>query len=167
MSFPEKYNQKLLKGRKRERGKGREGEDDFFAPLSPSPPFSLSPSHAFYSILLVGVLTLSACSAITSEEPPIADSTMVEVLIELHLADARLELQYNLAPAVRDSILFKDGLDEQHFRAILDYYADNPEAYSALYTTVLDRISDERLRQGEGLPLSTTPPPGVDDRQRD
>ena len=116
--------------------------------------------------LLVGLLTLSACSAITSEEPPIADSTMVEILIELHLTDARLDLQYDLLPAVRDSILFKHGLDEPRFLAILDYYADHPEEYSALYTTVLDRISDERLRQGEGLPPNYNPPPGVADENR-
>ncbi len=155
MSFSEEYSQQMLKGRKGERAKG--GQKNHLLPLS------LSPSHPFYYILFVGLLTLSACSAITSEEPPIADSTMVEVLIELHLADARLELQYNLVPVVRDSILFKYGLDEQRFRAILDYYADHPEEYAALYTTVLDRISDERLRQGEGLPLSTTPPPGIID----
>ena len=142
------------KGRKGEREKGR--EKDQFLPLSSSLPF-------VKYLLLPALLFVSACSAITSEEPPISDSTMVEVLIELHLADARLDLQYELVPAVRDSILFKHGLDEQRFLAILDYYADHPEEYSALYTTVLDRISDERLRQGEGLPLNPTPPPGVDD----
>jgi len=109
------------------------------------------------------LLPLPACSSITSEEPPIADSTMVEVLIELHLADARLDLQLDRIPAVRDSILFKHGLDEPRFLQILDYYAEHPEEYTALYTTVLDRLSDERLRQGEGLPLSNTPPPGVAD----
>ena len=124
---------------------------------------SRSPALPFLAYLLPALLILPGCSAITSEEPPIADSTMVEVLIELHLADARLDLQYEVVPAVRDSILFKHGLDEQRFLAILDYYADHPEEYSALYTTVLDRISDERLRQGEGLPLSTIPPPGVAD----
>ncbi len=155
MSFSEKYSQTMLKGRKGERGKGRQKKH--------FPPLSLSPSPPFSAILLAGLLTLSACSAITSEDPPIADSTMVEVLIELHLADARLDLQYDALPAVRDSILLKHGLDEPRFRAILDYYADHPEAYSALYTTVLDRISDERLRQGEGLPINTEPPPGVAD----
>ena len=146
----------MQKERRGERENGRTGENKVFVPLSPSPPF-------LKYILLAALLTLSACSAITSEAPPIADSTMVEVLIELHLAEARLDLQYDLVPAVRDSILFKHGLDEPRFLAILDYYADHPEEYSALYTTVLDRISDERLRQGEGLPLSTTPPPGVAD----
>ena len=117
--------------------------------------------------LLVGFLTLSACSAITSEEPPISDSTMVEVLIELHLTNARLELQHDFIPAALDSILFKHGLDRQRYRAIVDYYADHPEEYSALYTIVLDRLSDERLKQGKYLPLDDTPPPGVADEAQE
>ncbi len=113
--------------------------------------------------LVLGLLTLSACSAFTSDEPPISDSTLVEVLIELHLVSARLELQYDHQPAVRDSILFIYGLDAQRFQDIMAYYADHPEAYSAIYTTMLDRISAERLQQGKGLPPSTLPPPTLDD----
>jgi hypothetical protein len=113
------------------------------------------------STLLAALLTLPACSAIISEEPPITDSTMVEVLIELHLTDARADLHYDLAPALRDSIFFKYGLDEQRFLEILDYYADHPEAYAAVYTTVLDRINDERMQQGASAPLDDAPPPGL------
>jgi len=113
--------------------------------------------------LVLGLLTLSACSAFTSDEPPISDSTLVEVLIELHLVSARLELQYDHQPAARDSILFIYGLDAQRFEDIMAYYADHPEAYSAIYTTMLDRISAERLQQGKGLPPSTLPPPTLDD----
>ncbi len=124
------------------------------APCSPGP-------HGLGLVVAGLLLTLPACSAITSEAPPISDSTMVEVLIELHLTDARAELRYEAIPTVRDSILFKHGLDQQRFLDILDYYAEHPEEYAALYTTVLDRISDERFRQGEGLPLSSTPPPAI------
>ena len=111
---------------------------------------------------LAGLLTLSACSAFTSDEPPISDSTMVEVLIELHLTNARLELRYDLPPSIRDSILFRHGLDVQRFEDIMAYYADHPEAYAALYSTMLDRISAERLQQGEGLPPAAPPPPATD-----
>ena len=114
--------------------------------------------------LVLALLTLSACSAFTSNEPPISDSTMVEVLIELHLVSARLQLQYDHQPAVRDSILFIYGLDAQRFQDIMAYYAEHPEAYSAIYTTMLDRISAERLQQGQGLPPSTVPPPTLDEQ---
>jgi len=90
----------------------------------------------------------AACSAITSEAPPVSDSTMVEILIELHLAHARAPLNLDPVPALRDSILSKYHLDEQRYREIMDYYAEHPDAYGAIYTTVLDRISAERLRQG-------------------
>lgn len=76
---------------------------------------------------------------------------MVEILIELHLAHARAPLSLSPVPALRDSILSTYALDEQQYQAIMDYYAEHPEAYAAIYSTVLDRISAERLQQGEGV----------------
>ncbi len=87
----------------------------------------------------------------------------MEVFIELHLAAARQSLDYAALPAERDSILARHGLDSTRFQNILDTYATQPEAYSALYATVLDRMTEERHKQGEGLPESQEVPPGVRD----
>lgn len=87
----------------------------------------------------------------------------MEVFIELHLADARRTLNYAALPAERDSILARHGLDSARFQDILDIYAAQPEAYSALYATILDRMTEERHKQGEGLPESHEAPPGARD----
>lgn len=72
---------------------------------------------------------------------------MVEILVELHLASARNENLLALPPTVRTAILAKYGLDEVQFESIMQHYADHPQAYTDLYTSVLDRLSAERAVQ--------------------
>lgn len=91
---------------------------------------------------------------------------MVEVFIEIHLAAARQSLDYTALPAERDSILARHGLDSTRFQNILDTYAAHPETYSALYAAVLDRMTEERYKQGEGLSESQEAPPGVVDARQ-
>lgn len=98
-------------------------------------------------VLLVLTLLLSplACSPFTAEEPPVADSTLVEVLIELHLAQARTEAEEApLPPAARDSIFARHEVDVDRFHAAMDYYARHPDAYLTLYDRVLNRLSAEQ-----------------------
>ena len=98
-------------------------------------------------LLLCLVLGLSACSAFTPESPPISDSVMVEVLAELHLADARAQLRFDSPPAPRDSILATYGLDTTSFNETMRYYYDHPAEYVILYTALLDRLNSERQPQ--------------------
>ena len=88
------------------------------------------------------LLLLSACSSFSPEEPPIADSTLVDVLAEMHLAGARVEVGYEVPPGMRDSILVHFGLDSTRFREAMLYYAERPEDYLTLYDHVLDRLSE-------------------------
>ncbi len=94
--------------------------------------------------LALALVALPACSALPSEEPPVADSTLVDVLIELHLAKARAETQPGEAPDLREAVLTRYGLSEARFNAAMDYYAEHPEEYLDLYDTVLDRFGEER-----------------------
>ena len=87
---------------------------------------------------------LPACSSLTAEPPPVPDSTMVEVLVELHLAEARTELYGRLPEGLRDSALAKHGLTQREYKRAVDYYTDHPTSYADLYDTVLDRLSAER-----------------------
>ncbi len=88
--------------------------------------------------------TLAACSSFSTPEPPVADSTLVEVLIDLQLASARSDLYHDLAPGARDSVLADHGLTEADFEAAMRYYSERPEAFVELYTSVLNRINEER-----------------------
>jgi hypothetical protein len=105
------------------------------------------------SQFLIPILLLGGCSSFVAEEPPSSDSTMVEVLIELHLARARQNIQQDLSPAVRDDILKAYGLSEEQFRENMARYAEHPEAFVDLYTRMMDRLAAER---------STVEPPAMD-----
>jgi hypothetical protein len=88
---------------------------------------------------------LPACSAIGSEERPVPEETLIEVLIELHLAGARAGADLDVPPGLRDSILTRYGLDDASFAQGMEYYVQRPDDYAALYNTVLDRLSAESL----------------------
>lgn len=89
------------------------------------------------------IAVLSACSG-ASDPQPLADSTMVEVLIELHLANGRIEVTDEPLTVSRDSILRAYGVDRSTYADAVAYYADHPDAYSRVYGEVLDRLSAER-----------------------
>lgn len=103
--------------------------------FSPSLPLALS------------LFLISGCGALTADEPPVADTTLTTVLVNLHLANARAELRSApaLPPGARDSILAQHGLDEPAFEAAMTYYAEHPEAYVDLYDVVLDCLSAGRM----------------------
>ncbi|MDX1547006.1 MAG: DUF4296 domain-containing protein [Rhodothermales bacterium] len=101
------------------------------------------------AVLLAALLP--ACSALISDAPPVPDSTMVDVLIELHLGQARQARYGDLTPARRDSILALHGLDRPRFDEAMAYYADHPEELGLLYREALDRLQEERPHQPLGL----------------
>lgn len=88
--------------------------------------------------LLLGALP--ACSSFAPEEPPVPDSTLVDVLVEMHLAEARRQLHGPIPPAMRDSILAHYGLDSTRLQATMDHYSKHPATYKQLYGMVLDSL---------------------------
>lgn len=87
-----------------------------------------------------------ACSVLPGEAPPLADSLLIDVMVDLHLAAARSEAEGQMRPALqRDSILARHGLNPAQFDAAVRYYADRPTDYVALYGRVIDRLDAERL----------------------
>lgn len=70
---------------------------------------------------------------------------MVEVLTELHLTQARMEVQGNLLPATRDSIFNRYGIDEGDFEAAMAYYAEHPDVYLEVHGQLLDRLDMEAV----------------------
>jgi hypothetical protein len=71
---------------------------------------------------------------------------MVEVLIGVHLADARASHTGAPRDSLRAAALAALGTDTAAFARALDYYALHPEAYQPLYDRALDRLLDERRR---------------------
>ena len=106
--------------------------------------------HRFRSTLFVpgcvALLLLPACTgkAPTEVAAPIADSTMIQLIIELHLAEARSQLSATSQTAKRDSIFLHYDVNADEFEAAMAYYSSNPEVYVSIYSEALDKLSDER-----------------------
>lgn len=122
------------------------------------------------------LVLLAACGSPFTDPPPVADSTLISALAELHLAEARLDLQRQgrlgterppastrpdtasipLPPALRDSILARHGLSYRQLRAALTYYSKHPEQYTELYSRVVDTLNAEnsalRARDARSAP---------------
>ncbi|GIV60270.1 DUF4296 domain-containing protein [Rhodocaloribacter litoris] len=94
--------------------------------------------------LVLAMSLCTACSSLSPDAPPVADSTLVEVFIDLHLAAARADLYRDLPPGTRDSVLARHGLTPEEFEAAIRYYVEHPDAYVELYTRVLNRLNEER-----------------------
>ena len=69
---------------------------------------------------------------------------MVDVLLEMHLAQARAERYSDVSSELLRDILARHGLDEEQFDEAMRYYADHPQQYVSLYDDVLDRLNAER-----------------------
>lgn len=124
--------------------------------IPPDKPFSLFPFPIpIYPFSLFLLLSLGACSPFLSEEAPLSDSTMVEVLIELHLARARHDIQQDLPSTLHAEILDAHGLTEQQFRETMAFYADHPTTYTEVYTRVMDRLAAERDPAGSEMEMLT------------
>jgi hypothetical protein len=122
------------------------------------------------------VLLLAACA----RQPgytPLSEDTMRDVLVDMHLADAVVEVAggtMNQRDALRDSytgeILEQRGLDRETFLRSYQYYVRRPEEMNRIYEQVIaaldKRLQEEQVRQPNRPPaeppVTRTPePPGA------
>ena len=108
--------------------------------------------------LALCISIISAGCGRDSKRQTVSDSSMVELLVELHLANARVEITDRPLPITRDSILEAYGVDSAGYARTLEYYAQHPDLYSRIYGEVLDRLSAER-RPFDGSTMPDTLPP--------
>ena len=97
------------------------------------------------SVLVTLAVTASlGCGAPEDTERTLPDSTLIEVLVDLHLSGARLQVTPDAPVGLRDSVLALHGLDSVSFLEAMTWYESHPDEYVAVYGTVLDRLSAER-----------------------
>jgi len=98
-------------------------------------------------ILAVALLgTTAACTLLEEEQPPLDEDTLVVVIADLHLLEARADLEdETLPPAARDSLFAYHGISVQEYEAAVSYYAERPRAYNALYRRVVDRLREDEM----------------------
>ena len=82
-----------------------------------------------------------------------SDSVFVEVLVQLHLADARVYLaeghqEHETEPAtlvrpsaLRDSVLLSLEVDSTRYVETVAYYAAHPDEFVVRYNEVLERLN--------------------------
>jgi uncharacterized protein DUF4296 len=85
----------------------------------------------------------AGCAEPVERDPVLDDSTLVTVLADLHLADARARLP-DSEPGLRDSVLAFHGVDSVALRTTLEGLIENPDDLVALYSRVLDRLNAVR-----------------------
>jgi hypothetical protein len=95
-------------------------------------------------VLVLGALLGVGCGVESPAAPDLTDSLMVEVLVEVHLADARASRTGEPRDSLRAAALAAFGTDTVSFHDALDYYARYPEAYQPLYDRALDRLLNEQ-----------------------
>ncbi|NNE69137.1 MAG: DUF4296 domain-containing protein [Rhodothermales bacterium] len=96
-------------------------------------------------VLFIALL-LTGCVQEEEREIVVPDSTMIVVLADLHLADARARLP-DQAIGLRDSVLAYHGLDSTTFELAMDGLLDYPQELTRLYDSVLDRLNAARSMQ--------------------
>lgn len=100
-------------------------------------------------LLTIVLIAAVGCIGEGRSRAPIPDSTMVEVLVELHLLEARMEVappDSALTGPGRDEIFRSHGVDSTRFARTVDYYAERLEAYGRLYDRVTDRLQARQPR---------------------
>jgi hypothetical protein len=91
-------------------------------------------------VLLGSPVLTAGCSAIVTEDPPVADSTFARVLVELHLLDGRRRQGMTLPKAAEDTVLAHYGVTRTDFERTLEHYSSHPKAFTTLYNAVLDSL---------------------------
>lgn len=95
----------------------------------------------------------------SEERRPVPDSTMVDLLIELHLSVARAEFTNEIPPDIRDSIFTAYDVDSTTYAQAITYYAEHPDEYAEIYSRVLDRLNSERHPLGQASENNSAAPP--------
>lgn len=101
--------------------------------------------QAFLVVLFLA-LPVAGCADTEEREIVVPDSTMIVVLADLHLADARARLP-DQAKGTRDSVLAHHGLDSTVFEAAMDGLLAHPQELTRMYDAVLDRLNAARTMQ--------------------
>lgn len=121
------------------------------------------PEHwaLFVCVILVGAGLVSGCTRFSSDSQPIADSTFVRVLTELHVTTARHNADAPTPRGLRDSVFARYGVRPADFDSTLKYYSRRPEEFKKLYGPIIDTLESLQFAPpdtiGPGIQSVPTP----------
>lgn len=93
-----------------------------------------------YVLVVVVIASMAAACSVDRSHSLVDRDVLVNVLVELHLAQARSSLVSESRPPASDSILEFYGIENEQFRETMRHYAHRPDEYVALMDTVIDRM---------------------------
>lgn len=91
-------------------------------------------------ILLGCVVGTTGCGGGSKDGPPIPDSLLVDVLVDVYSATARAHLESLNADSARAEAVARFGLDTADLTRTLNYFAENPDSASKFYQGALDSL---------------------------
>jgi hypothetical protein len=99
---------------------------------------------ATIAVLLAVPLGAMSCEPEPVETARVPDSVLVEVLVDLQLSRATVELGLSEPDdGLVDSVLEARGVQPGDFEQTLDFYADHPEDYLKVYNRVIEVLAIE------------------------
>ncbi len=102
------------------------------------------------SLTLIVIGCVSSCSPVQKELGTLpVDSLMIEIMVDIHLMNARAELGYGGDELPMDTIIARHGLSRKDYDRQITFYTDHPDTYLAVLNKVTERIGqDARLVSG-------------------
>lgn len=97
--------------------------------------------------LVMALFVLAACSH--DPDYVIGKKKMVDVLVDVHKAEAVIESNYNLYSSnadkkkLREAVFLKHGITQEQFDTNLVWYGHHIEDYMAIYEQVIERLQTE------------------------
>jgi len=100
-------------------------------------------------IVLITSMSMSGCGLDDEPPLPVADTTMVSVLLDLHLLRARSTYRDTVSSDAferqREAVLTRYGMDDTQLEAAIEAYIRRPDAYENVYGTVIDSLNAVRV----------------------
>lgn len=128
--------------------------------------------HRFYILIFLMIWLLSACDkpVIPKPENLIHEKQMIEMLVDIHLAEATFStfrydsiMKNNSSVNFYYSVLDKYNVADSVFEKSYVYYASVPKNFEKMYRKVMSTLSEKELelsgRKNEELQFDDEPPP--------
>jgi hypothetical protein len=116
-----------------------------------------------FAVMFVMIVAFGACNQ-PEEQPQVLlpEEQMVQVLVELHLAEARVELiqipQDSIRPLLKQrysDIFTQLEIDTTAFNTTFEYYEQHPTEMDLLYEKVIDNLVEREATYRTNTPDST------------
>jgi len=108
-------------------------------------------------VVAIWALLLTACSPFSEDRPPVPDSTLAKVLVEMHITKALSERD-TISRSLPDSVLAHYDVSRARLDSTLRYYSRHPQAFMSLYTSVIDTLRSTRYEQRSPAERKPSPP---------